>query len=148
MNDDLRPLHATLTFDGGSRGNPGPSGYGFVLSIVDEEPILVGDSIPDTTNNVAEYSGLIQGIKRALAEGVTHLEILGDSKLVICQLNGEWQCRKEHLKPLLSQAWNLLAPLEWTATHMRRKHNSAADLLANQAMDRAAPFTIASPISL
>lgn len=78
---------AALQFDAGSRGNPGPSAYGFHLTF-DNGVIEVARCIGKATNNEAEYSALIAGLEQALELGVTHLRVIGDSKVVIFQVQG------------------------------------------------------------
>lgn len=127
-------LHA----DGGSRGNPGLSGFGCVL--LDESGKTLaekGECIGKATNNEAEYRGLIAGLRLALDQGVTDLEVRMDSDLVVHQVRGEWKVRTPHLMPLVIEARGLLERFaSWRARHVPREHNARADQLANDAMDR------------
>ena len=132
---------AIMRFDGGSRGNPGISGCGFIITVspntLQEEKITgclyLGNR---QTNNYAEYMGLIEGVKRALANDITTLHIEGDSLLIISQLKGEWKVKSETLEPLHKEATQLLKKFErYTLTFIPRKHNQEADALANLAMD-------------
>jgi probable phosphoglycerate mutase len=92
--------------DGGSRGNPGPAGYGAVVRDADTGELLAETSggLGTTTNNVAEYSGLIAGLRAAVKEGAQSAEARLDSKLVVEQMNGRWQVKQPHLRPLVSEA--------------------------------------------
>ena len=132
-------MRARLHTDGGARGNPGPAGIGAVL--VDMDGNLIGElaePIGAATNNVAEYTALIEGLQLALRKGVTHVEVCMDSQLVVSQVKGEWKIKNERLKSLAVKAQTLLSKFE-TATlrHVRRDRNADADKLANQGMDRA-----------
>ncbi len=86
--------------DGGSRGNPGPAGYGAVVRDADTGELLAEASggLGHTTNNVAEYSGLIAGLRAALKEGAVAAEVRMDSKLVVEQMSGRWQVKQPHLR--------------------------------------------------
>jgi ribonuclease HI len=131
---------ATLHFDGGSRGNPGPAGYGFVIVRSDGERMdAAGDAIGIATNNVAEYRGLIEGLRRALELGIRQLTVQGDSKLVIEQMKGAWKVRAEGLRALHGEARELARRFTSIRfVHVARAGNSEADRLANLAMDEAA----------
>jgi probable phosphoglycerate mutase len=127
--------------DGGSRGNPGPAGYGAVVRDADSGEVLAErfESLGTTTNNVAEYSGLISGLETAadLAPGAdVHVKM--DSKLVVEQMSGRWQIKHPALRPLATRASEAARRLgrvtyEWVP----RARNTHADRLANQAMDEA-----------
>jgi ribonuclease HI len=131
-------LKAVLHADGGSRGNPGLSGFGVLL--LDEQGGLLaekGECIGRATSNEAEYHGLIAGLTLALERGVTDLDIRMDSDLVVHQINGDWKIRARHLMPLVREARALLDRFPaWRARHVPRELNARADELANQAMDR------------
>jgi ribonuclease H / adenosylcobalamin/alpha-ribazole phosphatase len=127
--------------DGGSRGNPGPAGYGAVVL----EPVTRGvlaeaaEALGRTTNNVAEYRGLIAGLDAALALGATHVDVRMDSKLVVEQMSGRWQIKHPDMKPLALQAKQLVRQFERvTFAWIPREQNKHADRLANEAMDDAA----------
>ena len=128
----------TLRTDGGARGNPGPAGAGFVLEGPDGSVVRSGGRyLGATTNNVAEYEALIWGLKTALDEGASRLEVRADSELVVKQCNGHYKVKNAGLVPLHRQACDLLARFEHArVVHVRRAENSAADELANAAMDR------------
>ncbi len=130
---------AVLYFDGGSRGNPGPAGYGFVLERPGGESLASdGDAIGVATNNVAEYRGLIAGMRCASELGVRQLKVFGDSKLVIEQMKGTWRVRAEGLRALHQEARTAARAFDAiTFEHVRRGGNAEADRLANVAMDEA-----------
>ena len=84
-------MKAKLSTDGGARGNPGPAAYGYVLE-ADDGTVLDarGETIGVATNNVAEYRALVAGLEAAIARGVTELEVVSDSELVVKQMRGEY----------------------------------------------------------
>ena len=127
--------------DGGSRGNPGPAGYGAVIRDATSGDVLAErfESLGITTNNVAEYSGLIAGLETAgdLAPGAD-VDVRMDSKLVVEQMSGRWQIRHPVLQPLASRASAAARRLgRITYAWVPRARNTHADRLANQAMDEA-----------
>jgi ribonuclease H / adenosylcobalamin/alpha-ribazole phosphatase len=123
--------------DGGSRGNPGPAAYGAVLKEAETGEVLAEDGTPIgiATNNVAEYSGLIAGLRMA-ADLVpeAEVEVRMDSKLVVEQMSGRWQVKHPDMRPLHAQA-RALAPAGTTYSWVPRALNKHADRLANEAMD-------------
>ncbi|MEU4226154.1 bifunctional RNase H/acid phosphatase [Nonomuraea sp. NPDC026600] len=129
--------------DGGSRGNPGPAGYGAVVMDAADRQVLAeaAEAIGVATNNVAEYRGLIAGLTAVLdlgGEGVP-VAVRMDSKLVVEQMAGRWKIKNEGLRPLALEAGKLARRLrvtEWT--WIPREQNGHADRLANEAMDAAA----------
>ncbi|TMR90034.1 bifunctional RNase H/acid phosphatase [Nonomuraea basaltis] len=135
--------HYVIEADGGSRGNPGPAGYGAVVMDASDGQVLaeVAEAIGVTTNNVAEYRGLIAGLTAALrlgGEGAS-VAVRMDSKLVVEQMAGRWKIKNEGLRPLALEAGALVRRLrvtEWT--WIPRERNKHADRLANEAMDAAA----------
>ena len=130
--------------DGGSRGNPGPAGYGAVVRDADTGELLaeVSGGLGNATNNVAEYSGLIAGLSAALKEGAEYAEARLDSKLVVEQMSGRWQVKQPHLRPLASEAAGLARQLgDVKYTWVPRARNAHADRLANEAMDTQAGVT-------
>ncbi|MHB8339764.1 MAG: bifunctional RNase H/acid phosphatase [Mycobacteriales bacterium] len=136
--------------DGGSRGNPGPAGFGALVRDAVTGQVLAecSESIGVATNNVAEYRGLIAGLTAAAALDPLpdHVEVRMDSKLVVEQMSGHWQVRHPAMRPLARQASALLArfpskSLQWVP----RARNAAADRLANAAMDAAARPAAARP---
>lgn len=130
--------------DGGSRGNPGPAGYGAVVRDADTGELLaeISAGLGTATNNVAEYSGLIAGLSAALKEGAQSAEARLDSKLVVEQMSGRWQVKQPHLRPLASEAAGLARQLgDVTYTWVPRARNAHADRLANEAIDAQAGVT-------
>jgi ribonuclease HI len=130
---------ATLYADGGARGNPGPAAIGVVLRDSEGAELdTISRSIGETTNNVAEYTAVIEGLKLAHARGVTDLEVKLDSKLVVHQLNGEWKIKSDALRGLAVEAKRLLNRFRAVKLeHVARGKNSDADKLVNQALDAA-----------
>ncbi len=126
-----------LYCDGASRGNPGPSAIGAVLyDPQGREVASISGAIGQATNNVAEYQALIAGLEAALAAGVRHLEIRLDSQLLVRQITGQYRVKAANLKPLHLQAVRLLRRIERASiVHVRRELNTAADALANEALD-------------
>lgn len=126
-----------LHFDGGSRGNPGPAAYGWVLYDPDgEERESDGVVIGHATNNVAEWTGLLRGIEHALARDVRKLSIRGDSELVVKQVTGAYRVKNAALKPLAEQVATLLRRFDsYDVRHVYRDENARADQVANEAMD-------------
>ena len=128
--------------DGGSRGNPGAAGYGAVVRDARTGEVLaeVSESIGRATNNVAEYSGLLAGLRAAgrLAPGA-EAEVRMDSKLVVEQMSGRWRIKHPDLRALAAEARQAARALgRVTYTWVPRERNTHADRLANQAMDSAA----------
>jgi ribonuclease H / adenosylcobalamin/alpha-ribazole phosphatase len=126
--------------DGGSRGNPGPAGYGSVVWTADHETVLAESkqAIGSATNNVAEYRGLIAGLEEAVKVGATEVDVRMDSKLVVEQMSGRWQVKHPDLKVLMEQARSLAATIgRVDYAWIPRAENSHADRLANEAMDAA-----------
>lgn len=126
--------------DGGSRGNPGPAGYGAVVRDAGTGEVLAerAESLGVTTNNVAEYSGLIAGLTAASDLGAHDVTVRMDSKLVIEQMTGRWQIKHPGLRPLAARAAALLRHFDTiTFEWIPREHNRDADALANRAMDAA-----------
>lgn len=132
-------MKATLHTDGGARGNPGPAGIGAVLYDANGNEIgAVSESLPPTTNNVAEYQALIAGLKLALDAGVTEIEVKCDSQLVVSQVLGEWKIKSDQLRQLAVKAEALFYKFKpRSITHVPRAQNARADELANDAMDAA-----------
>ncbi|MDT5193539.1 MAG: ribonuclease / adenosylcobalamin/alpha-ribazole phosphatase, partial [Mycobacterium sp.] len=130
--------------DGGSRGNPGPAGYGAVVFSADHETVLAEskESIGRATNNVAEYRGLVAGLEAAAGVGATEVAVSMDSKLVVEQMVGRWRVKHPDLIPLNQRAKELATRFDRvTYAWIPRAKNSHADRLANEAMDAAADPT-------
>jgi ribonuclease H / adenosylcobalamin/alpha-ribazole phosphatase len=127
--------------DGGSRGNPGPAGYGTVVWSTDRATVLAEgkQAIGRATNNVAEYRGLIAGLEEAATLGATDVDVLMDSKLVVEQMSGRWKVKHPDIAALHQQATALSTRFDHiTYDWIPRANNSHADRLANEAMDAAA----------
>lgn len=126
-----------LHFDGGSRGNPGPAAYGWVLYDPDgEERESDGVKIGTATNNVAEWTGLLRGLEHARGRGIRTLSIRGDSELVVKQVTGVYKVKNETLKPLAEQVKSLMRGFARVdVKHVYRADNARADAVANEAMD-------------
>lgn len=124
--------------DGGSRGNPGPAGIGVVLYNEKKERIAeISKYLGVTTNNQAEYTALIEGLKKAKDLGAKEVSVFMDSELVVKQLKHEYKVKNKDLAPLFLQVYNLsLNFSKISFTHVYREHNSEADKLANEAMDK------------
>lgn len=132
-----RPVRTRLFTDGAARGNPGPAGAGAVIISPDGHIVAkVGKFLGDETNNVAEYMGLILGLRRAKAMGIKELDVLADSELMVKQLNGDYAVKAEHLKPLHHEACELLKAFTVIEIrHIPREENAQADAMSNRAID-------------
>jgi ribonuclease H / adenosylcobalamin/alpha-ribazole phosphatase len=132
-------VKARLSTDGGSRGNPGPAAYGYVLETEDGTVLDArGETIGVATNNVAEYRGLLAGLASALERGIEELEVVSDSELLVKQMRGEYKVKSPTLRELVDEAEALarrLGRVRYTA--VRREHNELADRLVNEALDSA-----------
>ncbi len=131
--------------DGGSRGNPGPAGYGAVVWTADHHRVLAErkDGIGRATNNVAEYRGLIAGLEAAAEVGATTVVAQLDSKLVVEQMSGRWKVKHPDLIPLWERAMSSARVFDGiTYAWIPRAENAHADRLANEAMDAATPLDV------
>ncbi|HEY6446767.1 MAG TPA: ribonuclease HI family protein [Acidobacteriaceae bacterium] len=128
----------TAFCDGGSRGNPGPAGYGVYIEGPDGEKLAeLSEYLGKTTNNVAEYSGLLAAIDYALREGRSRLRVVSDSELMVKQIKGQYKVNSADLRPLYDEAKRRIARLEmFRIEHVLRGKNQRADRLANLAMDK------------
>ena len=128
----------TAHVDGGARGNPGPAGYGAVIT--DESGQVLAElfgGIGMSTNNVAEYRGLIAALEWAVAHRHTRVHIKSDSLLIVQQMLGNYRVKHEGLLPLYRQARHLVARVgNVTFEHVRRELNKEADRLSNLGMDQ------------
>ncbi len=134
-------MKVVIEADGGSRGNPGPAGYGAVVLSADRATVLAEakEAIGRATNNVAEYRGLIAGLGDALEVGATEAAVFLDSKLLVEQMSGRWKVKHPDLIELHARARELASRFDRIAyTWVPRERNSHADRLANEAMDAAA----------
>ncbi|MET9477339.1 reverse transcriptase-like protein, partial [Streptomyces sp. NPDC002922] len=139
-----QPRQFVIEADGGSRGNPGPAGYGAVVidPVTGETLAEAAEYIGVATNNVAEYKGLIAGLKAAKAlvpdasaEGALQVRVRMDSKLVVEQMSGRWKIKHPDMKPLAAAAARILPASAVTYEWIPREKNKHADRLANEAMD-------------
>jgi len=125
--------------DGGARGNPGPAAAAAVLrdadgTVVDEATELLGE----VSNNVAEYRGLLLGLRRARELGATEVEVVNDAELIAKQVNGVYRVKHPAMRPLHAEALAALGVFErWTIRSVPRAANADADALVNQALDTA-----------
>lgn len=132
-------MRARLFTDGGARGNPGPAAYGFVLETEDGTVLAAeGEAIGEATNNVAEYSGLIAGLRKAVELHVPDVEVVSDSELMVKQMRGEYKVKNEALRALSLEAARIARQLQSVEyRHVKRAHNELADRLVNEALDAA-----------
>jgi len=127
---------ATMHIDGASRGNPGPASYAVVLVRPGLPVVEEADVIGKATNNVAEYTALVQGLELAAELGVKKLSVFSDSELMVKQMNGEYKVKHPDMLPLYREAKQLLVAFEkFTITHVRREQNKRADEIGNDALD-------------
>lgn len=124
--------------DGGSRGNPGPAAVAAVATDPSGEVLAErSKTIGDATNNVAEYRALLLGIELARELGADEVEFVGDSKLIVEQVKGNWKVKQEHLRPLHTKSKDALRDLgTWSIRHVKREENTRADDLLNEALDK------------
>jgi probable phosphoglycerate mutase len=146
--DDLTPNPApahspkspllTAHCDGGSRGNPGPAGFGAVIEDPNGKILArLNGFIGIRTNNVAEYSGLLAVLRWAVAEGHPRIKVVADSELMVKQMKGIYKVKSPDLRPLFDEARLLTKKLtEFRIEHTLRGGNKEADRLANEAMDK------------
>jgi ribonuclease HI len=133
---DSRGASAIANIDGGSRGNPGPAGYGVHIEQADGTILELKEFLGSCTNNVAEYSGLLAALRWAAQHGVSDLRIRSDSELLVKQMRGEYRVKNPGLLPLYDEARALMRKIgRVTFEHVRREFNKDADRLANEAMD-------------
>jgi ribonuclease HI len=127
----------TVNVDGGARGNPGPAAIGVVVrngdgAVLEERAERIGEA----TNNVAEYKALLLGIELAGVHGASTVELVGDSELIVRQVEGRYKVKDATLRGLHEEAKRALSGFEeWTIRHVRREHNADADRLVNEALD-------------
>ncbi len=130
---------AVAHIDGGSRGNPGPAGYGVHIERADGTVVELKEQVGVATNNVAEYRGLLAALTWATSHGVAQLHVRSDSLLLVKQMRGEYRVKHAGLLPLWPEARGLARGIrEVKFEHVRREFNTNADRLANEAMDEAA----------
>jgi ribonuclease HI len=127
----------TVNVDGGARGNPGPAAIGAVLRDGDGEIVeRRAERIGRATNNVAEYRAMLLGIELAAEHGASALELVGDSELVVRQLEGRYKVKDPTMRRLHGEVTEALERFDsWTIRHVRRESNADADRLVNEALD-------------
>jgi len=131
------PERVVVNVDGGARGNPGPAAIAAVVSdgsgeVLTERSELIGEA----TNNVAEYRALLLGIELAAQLGATEVELIGDSELIVRQVNGEYKVKDATLKGLHAEVREALEAFQsWSIRHVRREQNAEADRLVNEVLD-------------
>lgn len=134
-----RGVEPTIFFiDGGSRGNPGPAGYGVVVKNSKDETIdSLAEYLGVQTNNFAEYSALLAALEYAVLHQFPGIQIFSDSELLVRQMTGRYKVKSADLRPLFERAQEMAAQIPHVEIeHVRREFNRAADALANKAMDR------------
>lgn len=136
---------ATASVDGGSRGNPGPAGYGVHIQQDDGRIIELKGALDLATNNVAEYNGLLAALRWAVEQGVKTLHVRADSELMVKQMKGVYRVKNPGLLPLFETAKSLVRQIGRVSfEHVRREFNKDADRLANEAMDDAEHLSLGS----
>ena len=137
----------TAFCDGGSRGNPGPAGYGVLVQGPDGATLAeLSDYLGRATNNVAEYRALLAALDFALAHGHPRLRVVADSELLVRQIQGRYKVASPDLRPLYDEAKRRIARLDaFRIEHVLRGKNKKADHLANAAMDRGMGKAPAEP---
>lgn len=143
----------TAYCDGGSRGNPGPAGYGVFMQGPGGETLAeLSEYLGRATNNVAEYRGLLAALEYALKSGHARLKVVADSELLVKQIQGRYKVNSPDLRPLYEEAKRRIARLDgFRIEHVLRGKNKQADRLANLAMDKGtgrssgAPKALANP---
>ena len=138
--------------DGGARGNPGPAGYGVVITdLAGRKVAALSEYLGHQTNNYAEYHGLLAALDYALEHDGKALKVVADSELLVKQIRGEYRVKSPSLLELHQRARSMISKLDWfSIQHVLRGGNQEADRLANLAMDKgmgrssgAAPAVIA-----
>lgn len=136
----MTPETVKVHIDGASRGNPGPSAFAFVIHLPDGEIIEEHGRLPDTTNNIAEYTALVRALEKAASLSLERLHIHSDSELLVKQMNGEYRVKNLDLKELYDDAQKLRQGFRSvTLSHVRRELNKRADQLCNICLDGDKP---------
>jgi ribonuclease HI len=131
-------MELVIHIDGGSRGNPGPAAAGVVIRTADDDTVIhtAGVFLGRGTNNFAEYSALLEGLRRATTLGATDVKVFSDSELLVKQLRGEYRVKNENLRPLFEEANQLASTFDsFDIAHVRREENRQADALVNKALN-------------
>jgi ribonuclease HI len=139
MPTQASSAHIVMRIDGASRGNPGPAAYAVVVEAGDGAPLAaLSKYLGKTTNNVAEYEGLLAALDYALRHRRLRLRVFSDSELLVRQIQGRYKVKSQELKPLVERAREMIARLEaFSIQHVPRERNREADRLVNQALDAA-----------
>ena len=135
-----------INTDGGSRGNPGPAAAGFVIKTPQGiELISKGIFLGKQTNNYAEYTAVILGLKEAKDLCTEQVTVYSDSQLMVKQVNGEYKVKNVNIKPLHAEVMSLLKAFKkWNVEHVYRENNKEADEMANRSMDKKADVVISN----
>ncbi len=125
----------TIYTDGASKGNPGPASIGVSLQENNKEIAVVSKAIGIATNNIAEYTALLEGLKKAQDLGYRSVQVMADSELMVKQMNREYKVKNPEIKQIFDQIQKLLTKFSSVKfTHVRREKNTRADELANLAL--------------
>jgi ribonuclease HI len=137
--DTVFEMSALVAYvDGGSLGNPGPSGIGVVMDGTAEGRLRIAKWIGWQDNNVAEYLALLEALQRAVELNAAALHVYSDSEVVVKQMQGEYKCRSPRLYSLHWICRKLARSLQFSISHVRREHNTEANHLANSAARKRA----------
>ncbi len=129
-------MDATIHIDGAARGNPGPAAYAVVLNRPGQPVVEEAGTLGTATNNVAEYTALVNALHLATELGLKKLDVFSDSELMVKQMAGEYRVKHPDLQPLYQEAAQLRKGFEAVRiTHVRREQNKRADALCNEALD-------------
>jgi ribonuclease HI len=143
MADDM----VTIFTDGAARGNPGPAAWAYVITAPGRPSTEHAERLGIATNNVAEYTALIQALTRAADLALRRVSVFSDSELMVKQMNGEYSVKNADLKELYEQAQSVRRRFDsFSLTHVRRKDNRRADQLCNDVLDDR-PLGAAVPLS-
>lgn len=127
---------ATVHIDGAARGNPGPAAWAFVIKRPDGGVEERSESLGTATNNVAEYTALVEALDQAQQLGLRRLDVFSDSELLVKQINGDYRVKNPDLKQLYDEALGLMRQFDKvTVSHVRREFNRRADELCNIQLD-------------
>lgn len=125
----------TIFTDGASKGNPGPASIGASLVVDNKEVAWISQSIGHATNNIAEYTALLEGLRKAQELGYKEVNIKADSELMVKQLNGEYRVKNPDIKVIFLKVQELIKNFDKISfVHVRREFNQRADQLANLAL--------------
>lgn len=140
MNAEPSSANTQAWIDGASKGNPGAAGFGVLIEQDGSREEILG-FLGTTTNNIAEYAGLLAVLHWALLRRPQKLAVFSDSELLVKQIRGQYRVKAPHLLPLFTEAKKLIRQLpKVELSHVPRGQNSAADGLANRAVEQRAPL--------